>query len=157
MKFVEKYINFIGEKISYLIPVMTILMIIVIVSRYFFGVGRTDLQELVMYFHALIFLGCAGYVFNKDEHVRVDIFYRGATAKYKDLINVIFGFIFLLPVAFVVGFYSIELINMSWKIQETSTEAGGLPYVFVQKTFILLFPLTLCAAFFNQLIKTIWK
>ena len=157
MKFVEKYINFIGEKISYLIPVMTILMIIVIVSRYFFGVGRTDLQELVMYFHALIFLGCAGYVFNKDEHVRVDIFYRGATAKYKDLINVIFGFIFLLPVAFVVGFYSIELINMSWKIQETSTEAGGLPYVFVQKTFILLFPLTLFAAFFNQLIKTIWK
>jgi|TARA_B110000438_G_scaffold61342_1_gene61605 TRAP-type mannitol/chloroaromatic compound transport system permease small subunit len=157
MKFVEKYINFIGEKISYLIPVMTLLMIIVIVSRYFFGVGRTDLQELVMYFHALIFLGCAGYVFNKDEHVRVDIFYRGATAKYKDLINVIFGFIFLLPLAFVVGFYSIELINMSWKIQETSTEAGGLPYVFVQKTFILLFPLTLFAAFFNQLIKTIWK
>ena len=136
---------------------MTFLMIIVIVSRYFFGVGRTDLQELVMYFHALIFLGCAGYVFNKDEHVRVDIFYRGATAKYKDLINVIFGFIFLLPLAFVVGFYSIELINMSWKIQETSTEAGGLPYVFVQKTFILLFPLTLFAAFFNQLIKTIWK
>ena len=157
MKFVEKYINFIGEKISYLIPVMTLLMIIVIVSRYFFGVGRTDLQELVMYFHALIFLGCTGYVFNKDEHVRVDIFYRGATTKYKDLINVIFGFIFLLPVAFVVGFYSIELINMSWKIQETSTEAGGLPYVFVQKTFILLFPLTLFAAFFNQLIKTIWK
>ena len=157
MKFVEKYINFIGEKISYLIPVMTLLMIIVIVSRYFFGVGRTDLQELVMYFHALIFLGCAGYVFNKDEHVRVDIFYRGATAKYKDLINVIFGFIFLLPLAFVVGFYSVELINMSWKIQETSTEAGGLPYVFVQKTFILLFPLTLFAAFFNQLIKNIWK
>ena len=157
MKFVEKYINFIGEKISYLIPVMTLLMIIVIVSRYFFGVGRTDLQELVMYFHALIFLGCAGYVFNKDEHVRVDIFYRGATAKYKDLINVTFGFIFLLPLAFVVGFYSIELINMSWKIQETSTEAGGLAYVFVQKTFILLFPLTLFAAFFNQLIKTIWK
>ena len=129
MKFVEKYINFIGEKISYLIPVMTLLMIIVIVSRYFFGVGRTDLQELVMYFHALIFLGCTGYVFNKDEHVRVDIFYRGATTKYKDLINVIFGFIFLLPVAFVVGFYSIELINMSWKIQETSTEAGGLASV----------------------------
>ena len=157
MKFVEKYINFICENISYLIPVITLLMIIVIVSRYFFGVGRTDLQELVMYFHALIFLGCTGYVFNKDEHVRVDIFYRGVTSKYKDLINVIFGCIFLLPVAFVVGFYSIELINMSWKIQETSTEAGGLPYVFVQKTFILLFPLTLFAAYFNQLIKKIWK
>ena len=157
MNIVEKFINIIGEYISYLIPLMTLLMIIVIVSRYFFGIGQTGLQELVMYFHALVFLGCAGYAFNKDEHVRVDIFYRGATAKYKDLINVIFGFIFLLPLTFVVGFYSIELINMSWKIQETSTEAGGLPYVFVQKTLILLFPLPLFAAFFNQLIKTIWK
>ena len=83
MKLLEKYINFIGEKISYLIPLMTLLMIIVIVSRYFFGIGRTDLQELVMYFHAFIFLGCAGYVFNQDEHVRVDIFYRDSSQKYK--------------------------------------------------------------------------
>ena len=76
MKVLEKYINFVGEKISYLIPVMVVLMIFVIVSRYFFGVGRTDIQELVMYFHALVFLGCAGYAMNHDEHVRVDIFYR---------------------------------------------------------------------------------
>ena len=62
MKTIEKCINFIGKKTSYLIPVMTLLMIIVITSRYFFGIGRTDLQELVMYFHALIFLGCAGSV-----------------------------------------------------------------------------------------------
>ena len=93
MKLLEKYINFIGEKISYLIPVMTLLMIVVIVSRYFFGIGRTDLQELVMYFHALIFLGCAGYVFNQDEHVRVDIFYRDAADKYKDIVNLVCGII----------------------------------------------------------------
>lgn len=154
---IEKYINFIGEKISYLIPVMTVLMIIVIVSRYFFGIGQTGLQELVMYFHALIFLGCAGYAFNKDEHVRVDIFYRDASDKYKNVINLIFGVIFLLPVTFIIVFYSIELISMSWKIQETSTEAGGLGYVFIQKTFIFLFPITLFAAFINQLIKTVWK
>ena len=83
MKIIEKYINLIGKCISYLIPVITMLMIVIIVSRYFFGTGRTDLQELVMYFHSLIFLGCAGYVFNQDEHVRVDIFYRDAADKYK--------------------------------------------------------------------------
>ena len=157
MKLLEKYINFIGEKISYLIPVMTLLMIVVIVSRYFFGIGRTDLQELVMYFHALIFLGCAGYVFNKDEHVRVDIFYRDSSKKYKNFINILLGIIFLLPVTLVIGFYSIELISMSWKIKEISTEAGGLAYVFIQKTFILLFPITLFIALVNQLIKIIWK
>ena len=157
MNIVEKSINIFGKYISYLIPLMTLLMIVVIVSRYFFGIGQTGLQELVMYFHALIFLGCAGYAFNEDEHVRVDIFYREASVKYKNLINLVLGIIFLLPVTFVIAFYSIELIAMSWKIQETSTEAGGLGYVFVQKTFIFLFPLTLFAAFVNQLIKIIWK
>ena len=153
----EKYINFIGKKISYLIPIMVLLMVIVIVSRYFFGIGRTDLQELVMYFHALVFLGCAGYVFNKDEHVRVDIFYRESSTKYKNLINSIFGFIFLLPVAAVIFIYSLEVIYASWGMKEVSTESGGLDYVYIQKTFILLFPLTLLAALINQLIKLKWK
>ena len=153
----EKYINFIGKKISYLIPIMVLLMVIVIVSRYFFGIGRTDLQELVMYFHALVFLGCAGYVFNKDEHVRVDIFYRESSTKYKNLINSIFGFIFLLPVAAVIFIYSLEVIYASWGMKEVSTESGGLDYVYIQKTFILLFPLTLIAALINQLIKLKWK
>ena len=157
MNIVEKLINIIGKYISYLIPLMTLLMIIVIVSRYFLGIGQTGLQELVMYFHALVFLGCAGYAFNKDEHVRVDIFYRYASDKYKNVINLIFGVIFLLPVTFIIVFYSIELISMSWKIRETSTEAGGLGYVFIQKTFIFLFPITLFAAFINLLIKIIWK
>jgi TRAP-type mannitol/chloroaromatic compound transport system permease small subunit len=153
----EKYINFIGKKISYLIPIMVLLMVIVIVSRYFFGIGRTDLQELVMYFHALVFLGCAGYVFNIDEHVRVDIFYRESSTKYKNLINSIFGIIFLLPVVAVIFIYSLEVIYASWGMKEVSTESGGLDYVYVQKTFILLFPLTLIAALINQLIKLKWK
>jgi len=157
MKVLEKYINFVGEKISYLIPFMVVLMIFVIVSRYFFGVGRTDIQELVMYFHALVFLGCAGYVMNHDEHVRVDIFYRNASQKYKKNINFIFGLLFLLPLIAITFFYSIETIEASWKMSEASTEAGGLAYVYIQKTLMILFPLTLLAALINQFIKTKWK
>ena len=157
MKVIEKYINFVGEKTSYLIPVMVVLMIFVIVSRYFFGVGRTDIQELVMYFHALVFLGCAGYVMNHDEHVRVDIFYRNASQKYKRNINFIFGLVFLLPLIAITFFYSIETIEASWKMSETSTEAGGLAYVYIQKTLMILFPLTLLAALINQFTKTKWK
>ena len=157
MKVLEKYINFVGEKISYLIPVMVVLMIFVIVSRYFFGVGRTDIQELVMYFHALVFLGCAGYVMNHDEHVRVDIFYRNASQKYKKNINFIFGLVFLLPLIAITFFYSIGTIEASWKMSEASTEAGGLAYVYIQKTLMVLFPLTLLAALINQFTKTKWK
>ena len=157
MKAIEKYINFIGEKFSYLIPVMALLMVVVVISRYFFGIGMTYLQELIMYFHAIVFLGCAGYVFNKDEHVRVDIFYRNASSKYKNSINLALGFIFLFPIALLILFYSLDLIGMSWKIKEISTEAGGLPYVYIQKTLIVLFPLTLLFAFIGFLCKFLWK
>ena len=157
MKVLEKYINFVGEKISYLIPVMVVLMIFVIVSRYFFGVGRTDIQELVMYFHSLVFLGCAGYAMNHDEHVRVDIFYRNASKNYKQKINFVLGLLFLLPLIAVTFFYSLETIEASWKMAEASTEAGGLAYVYIQKTLIILFPLTLLAALINKFLKTKWK
>ena len=136
----EKTINSIGKFISLMIPVMTILMIVIIVARYFFGIGLTGVQELVMYIHALIFLGCAGYVHFKDEHVRVDIFYRDSSNTYKKNINFFLSLFFLIPVCFVVGFYSYELVEMSWKIKETSTEAGGLNFVYLQKSLVILFP-----------------
>tara|TARA_B100000900_G_scaffold282078_1_gene241378 strand:+ start:4122 stop:4595 length:474 start_codon:yes stop_codon:yes gene_type:complete len=157
MKIIEKYINIIGKSISCLIPLMTLLMIVVIVSRYFFDSGRTDLQELVMYFHSLVFLGCAGYVFNQDEHVRVDIFYREASTKYKNIVDLVCGIIFLLPVSAVILYFSIDLVSMSWSIKESSTEPGGLAYVYIQKTFIYFFPITLIGAFLYKVTRTIWK
>ena len=150
-------INSFGKFISLMIPIMTILMIVIIVARYFFGIGLTGLQELVLYTHALIFLGCAGYVHYRDEHVRVDIFYRESSDLYKRNINYFLSLVFLIPVCFVIGYYSIELIEMSWKIKEVSTEAGGLNYVYLQKTLIILFPMTLLLTYLYQLMGGKWK
>ena len=142
MKIEEKFINL----LSLAIPFMVIMMLIVVVSRYVFGIGQTGLQELIMYMHGLVFLASAGYLVAKDEHVRVDIFYRDASKEYKHKLNVILGIIFLLPIILVILFYSFEFVQMSWKISEISTEAGGLKYVYVQKTLILLLPISLLLA-----------
>ena len=155
--YIEKMINSFGKFISLMIPIMTILMIVIIVARYFFGIGLTGLQELVMYIHALIFLGCAGYVHYKDEHVRVDIFYRESSDLYKKNINYFLSLVFLIPVCFIIGYYSIELIEMSWRIKEVSTEAGGLNYVYLQKTLVILFPMTLLLTYLYQLLSGKWK
>ncbi len=153
----EKTINFLGKFISLMIPTMTILMMVIIVARYFFGIGLTGIQELVMYIHALVFLGCAGYVQFKDEHVRVDIFYRESSSNYKKKVNLFLGLLFLLPLCFVIGYFSIELINMAWRIREVSTEAGGLSFVYIQKTLIILFPITLLLTLVYQFIKNKWN
>ena len=153
----EKTIYFLGKFISLMIPTMTILMMVIIVARYFFGIGLTGIQELVMYIHALVFLGCVGYVQFKDEHVRVNIFYRESSSNYKKKVNLFFGLLFLLPICFVIGYFSIELINMAWRIREVSTEAGGLSFVYIQKTLIILFPITLLLTLVYQFIKNKWN
>ena len=109
-----------------------------------------------MYLHALIFLGCAGWAYSADEHVRVDIFYRNSSASHKKLINTLGTIFFLGPMIGVVGYYSIDFVTMSWSVKEISTEPGGLSFVFIQKSFIFLLPLVLMLAGTKELFKA-WK
>jgi TRAP-type mannitol/chloroaromatic compound transport system permease small subunit len=148
--------DYLGRFFARLIPVLLILVMVVVIGRYFFGIGRVDIQELALYVHALIFLGCAGWAYSVDEHVRVDIFYRNASPAYKKVVNT-FGIIFFLfaddrgPRILRHRFHF-----SSWSVQEISTEPGGLKIVYIQKSFILLFPLVLGLAGARELYR-LWK
>ena len=106
--------------------------------------------------HALVFLGCAGWALTEEEHVRVDILYKDKSESYKKLINTLGLVLFVLPVVFIISFYSIDFIKLSWLLKESSTEPGGLKTVYLHKTIILLFPLVLFLAAVKQL-KELWK
>ena len=146
----------IGKFFSYFLPIIIFLVMYVVISRYIFGVGRADLQELALYLHALVFLGCAGWALAQEEHVRVDIFYKDKSDSYKRNINTLGLVFFVLPVVFIISFYSIDFIKLSWLLKESSTEPGGLKTVYLHKTIILLFPLVLFLAAVKQL-KDLWK
>ena len=148
--------DYLGRFFARLIPVLLILVLIVVIGRYFFGIGRVDIQELALYVHALIFLGCAGWAYSEDEHVRVDILYRNASPKYKKLVNILGILFFLLPTIGVLSYYAIDFVAASWLVKEISTEPGGLNFVYIQKSFIFLFPLVLALAGIKELYKT-WK
>ena len=148
--------DYLGRFFARLIPVLLILVIIVVIGRYFFSIGRVDIQELALYVHALIFLGCAGWAYSEDEHVRVDIFYRNASSEYKKIVNVLGLFFFLLPTIGVLSYYAIDFVSASWSVKEISTEPGGLNVVYIQKSFIFLFPIVLALAGIRELYKT-WK
>ncbi|MDB3867840.1 TRAP transporter small permease subunit [Gammaproteobacteria bacterium] len=148
--------DYLGRFFARLIPVLLILVMIVVIGRYFFGIGRVDIQELALYVHALIFLGCAGWAYSADEHVRVDIFYRNASSEYKKAVNT-FGIVFfLMPMIGVLGYYAIDFVLASWSVREISTEPGGLSIVYIQKSFIFLFPFVLALAGIRELYRS-WK
>lgn len=127
---------------------MVIVTFIVVVLRYAFDLGWISLQESVTWMHAAVFMLGASYTLKRDEHVRVDIFYRGMSERRKALVDLVGTIIFLLPVAVFLVVTSWDYVYTSWVIREASPEAGGLPFPFVPMLKSLI-PLTACLLIFQ--------
>ncbi|MEM7695595.1 MAG: TRAP transporter small permease subunit [Pseudomonadota bacterium] len=137
--------RFIGQAVSWLILAMVIVQFGVVVMRYVFGVGDLWAQESIIYMHGTLFMLAAAYTLSEDGHVRVDIFYRAASPRYRALVN-FFGSIFLLiPVAITITLSSWGYVENSWRIFERSMESSGIPGVFLLKTAIPMFALLIAA------------
>ena len=96
------------------------------------------LVELEIYFFALIFLLGAGYVFQHDKHVRVDVFYSEGKPKTKAWVNLIGGILFLLPWCVVVLQVAYRYAQNSFLINESSSQPGGLPALYLLKSAIFI-------------------
>lgn len=124
---------------------MVLVTCVVVVLRYVFDTGFIWLQESVTWMHAVVFMMGAAYTLQRDEHVRVDVFYRELDARRKAIIDVAGVVIFLLPLCLFLGWVAWDFVAASWKIGEASRESGGLPYPMVPllKSVLILMPVTL--------------
>ena len=111
----------------------------VVFERYVIGVTRLWMQDLYPWMNGVMFTAVAGYALYRNDHVRVDIFYRPASIRTKAALDLLGVFVFLLPFAWVVWTYSIVFVQRSWGLLEGSANPGGMPGLFVLKTFILIF------------------
>jgi TRAP-type mannitol/chloroaromatic compound transport system permease small subunit len=95
-------------------------------SRYAFSISSNAWLEIQWYMFAAVVMLGASYVLKMNEHVRVDLVY-GSVAPRKQLwIDLLGTLVFLLPVTCLLAYMSWPLFTDSWRIQETSTNAGGL-------------------------------
>ena len=143
VRVIDRFTETIGKVISWLTLLMVLLTFIIVVMRYGFNIGSIAMQELVLYFHGLIFMLGAAYTFKSDGHVRVDIFYQKFSTKKKALVNIFGGIFLLLPVCIFILFISLEYVATAWRILEKSPEAGGLPLIYLMKSYLLVLALTL--------------
>lgn len=136
-----------GRVIAWLTLPMVFGTFVVVVLRYVFDLGWIWMQESVIWVHAAVFMLAAAYTLNRDEHVRVDVLYRGMRPQRKALVNLAGTVLFLLPMAVFLVVTSFDYVVVSWQIGESSREAGGLPYPFVPllKTVIPAMALMLIA------------
>ncbi|MSU88500.1 TRAP transporter small permease subunit [Rhodobacteraceae bacterium 2CG4] len=111
----------------------------VVVLRYAFATSFVWMQDLYIWLSGAMFTAVGGFALLRDSHVRVDIFYRPASERRKAWVDLIGSVVFLLPFMFVVIAYSWPFVARSWSFAEGSANVGGMPGLFVLKSFILLF------------------
>lgn len=115
----------------------------IVLLVYVFGLGSIMMQESLQYINALMFLGGAGYTALYDDHVRVDIFYSKLKPKNRDMADLFGTVFFLWPMLILLWVLTIPYVAESWRISEGSVETSGLPFVYLLKSTILLFCISL--------------
>ncbi|AEP28903.1 TRAP transporter small permease subunit [Brumicola nitratireducens] len=143
----------IGEWVSYFTFLMAAITFVVVILRYGFNLGWIAMQESIVYLHAAVFLLGSAYTLQHDGHVRVDVFYRRFSDKHKALVNLVGTLFFLLPVMLFITLVSWHYVLESWQTLEGSMESGGLPFLYVLKSFILLFSITMLLQGISEVIK----
>ncbi|MDO5090247.1 MAG: TRAP transporter small permease subunit [Cardiobacteriaceae bacterium] len=139
VRMIDALSAFVGKAAAWLTLAMVLLTTYLVIGRYVLRQNSIALQELVVYMHAAVFMLGAAWALQRDEHVRVDVFYRKASPRRKAIINIFGTALFLLPFAATVLYFSWGYAANAWRYHEGSMQAGGLPYVYVLKTLIPLF------------------
>jgi TRAP-type mannitol/chloroaromatic compound transport system permease small subunit len=130
--------EFIGKTAAWCSILMVVVTFYIVITRYVFNIGSIAVQESVIYLNALLFLLTCAYTLKHDGHVRVDIFYGPAGPRYKAWVNLLGGLFLLLPVITFILLVSWDYVAAAWRIRETSPEAGGIPYVYLLKSLIVV-------------------
>jgi TRAP-type mannitol/chloroaromatic compound transport system permease small subunit len=139
---IDRLNDLVGRATSWLTLAMVVVTCVVVVMRYAFDAGFIWLQESVVWMHAMVFMLGAAYTLQRDDHVRVDVFYRQMSRRRRALVDLAGTLLFLWPLcAYLLG-EAWDFVAVSWSIREASRESGGLPYPLVPllKSALLVMP-----------------
>lgn len=146
MKLIAAIIRFIcgintlvGKTFSWFSLGIVLVCFAVVVLRYVFATSFVWMQDLYVWLNGAMFTAVAGFALLRDDHVRVDVFYRHASDRSKAIADVIGAVLFLMPFSWIVFSYSLPFVKRAWNYLEGSANVGGLPGLFVLKSFIIGF------------------
>jgi len=156
---IDRFSEASGALVSWLTLAMVLLTVVIVVMRYVFDAGLVWMQETLTWMHAAVFMLGAAYTLQRDEHVRVDIFYRDMSERRRAIVDASGVILFLLPLC---GFLVVEAwpyVSASWSISEISRDTGGLPYPAVPllKSMLLVMPLLVALQGVALLIRSLLR
>lgn len=152
---IDRLTTLIGRAAAWLCLFIVLAQFTVVLMRYGFSAGSAKLTESILYAHAGLFMLAAAWTLREGGHVRVDIFYADASPRRKAMVDLLGATLLLLPFALSLLILSLPYVARSWSILERSRETSGLPLVFLLKSLIPVFALTLALQGLSQAIRAL--
>ncbi|MBR9863176.1 MAG: TRAP transporter small permease subunit [Rhodobacteraceae bacterium] len=147
--------NSLGKIFAWLSLGIVLVCFTVVVQRYVFATSYVWMQDLYIWLNGAMFTGVAGFALLRNDHVRVDIFYRPASIRTKAMIDLTGVIVFLLPFTWVVYTYSMPFVMRAWGYSEASANVGGMPGLFILKSFIIGFAILLALQGVAMVVRSI--
>jgi len=133
---IQSLSRFLGKTISWSSIILIFIIISDVFFRYVFSLTSAATYEIEWHLFGLMFLLGAAWTLDQDKHIRVDLFYQRFSPKTKALINLIGTLIFLIPFCWITLITSIDFVQSSFLLDETSPDPGGLPARYLIKLAI---------------------
>lgn len=134
-----------GEATKWLLPLLVISVAASVFALSIFGVTTTKWLESAKYFQALIIMLGAAATLLAGQHVRVDIFFSRMTETGKARVDLIGFYVLLAPVCILLIWNAQSFVSFAWAIREGSGEADGIRGVYILKTLIPIFAISMLA------------
>jgi TRAP-type mannitol/chloroaromatic compound transport system permease small subunit len=133
----------IGKTVYWLILVAVLISAGNAVIRKAFDVSSNAWLELQWQLFGAVFMLCAAYTFLKNEHIRIDIVNSLFPKRVRDWIDLLGHLLFLMPFVLLMIVDGWPFFTASYRINEQSLNAGGLPQwpakLLIPVGFFLLF------------------
>jgi TRAP-type mannitol/chloroaromatic compound transport system permease small subunit len=116
-----------GRLLSWLVVVAVVISSVNAIIRKVFDTSSNSFLELQWVLFSVVFLLCAPWTLLRNEHIRIDIINHLLPLKVRSWIDMIGHVLFLLPFILILLWTSIPFFLVSYRINEQSFSAGGLP------------------------------
>jgi len=134
---VDRLIGWVGEVASALWLVLVMVIVVQVVARYAFGTGSIAMEEIQWHLYAIGFMLGLSFTEMRERNVRIDVLAERFSHRKRLWIE-LFGLLLLfLPLTIFVLWAAVPFFWSSFELRETSPAAGGLPYRWFLKSFII--------------------
>lgn len=95
-------------------------------ARYALNLGSNAWLEIQWYLNSAVFLLVAAYALKRNDHVRIDAIAGKLPPRFLAWIDIVGGIFALLPAMIIIAWYSWPSLANSFRINEYSSDPGGL-------------------------------